>query len=142
MKIIVVKHERVTRFFENFPFTIYFIHFCCNINEQWANLQKILDNFEPTQRHRLKMDISDQNDSLYYLYDMYQYGSPKVASTLRSCLLSYSILPTLSRSLLSPPTPISPKLCVYLLFLFLRIFKDKLLISLVTCLLFGKRIHK
>jgi hypothetical protein len=87
------------------------------------------------------MDISDQNDALYYLYDMYQYGSARVSSNLLSCLLSYCVLPVLARSLLAP-TSVKPKLALYLLLLMLRIFKDKLLCCLIACLLFGKRIHK
>lgn len=106
--IMKVKNERVTRYFESFPFTVYFIHFCCGLNDQWRMLDRMIATLDPNtytiaqsrMRHRLKMEISDQQDSLYYLYDMYQYGGPRLKQNLKRCLMAYCLMPLLCGSLI------------------------------------------
>jgi hypothetical protein len=106
-------------------------------------------------KHRLKMEISDQQDALYYLYDMYQYGSGRLKQNLKQSLMSYCILPVLIGSLIydkkstteksstgNSEKYVSRRLSLYLLLLFLRIFKDAETITLITSVLFGRRIHR
>lgn len=94
------------------------------------------------------MEISDQQDSLYYLYDMFQYGGPRLKQNLKRCLMAYCLMPLLCRSLLLPSKEaakeelLSPKLALYLLLLFLRIFKDRETVTLIAAVLFGRRLHK
>lgn len=100
------------------------------------------------------MEISDEQDNLYYLYDVFQYGGPRLKSNLKSCILNYSILPVLIGSLLPQnvnretvligegPCVLNHKLSLYLILLYLRIFKDKEVANLIANILFGRRIHK
>jgi hypothetical protein len=105
--------------------------------------------------HRLKMEISDQQDALYYLYDMYQYGSWRLKQNLKQSLMSYCILPVLVGSLIcdqkstteksatvNSDRHLSHRLSLYLLLLLLRIFKDVEIITLIISVLFGRRVHR
>lgn len=45
--IMKIKNERVTRYFESFPFTMYVLHFCCGLNDQWKVLDRLIATLDP-----------------------------------------------------------------------------------------------
>ena len=136
--IMKIKDPRLSKYFGTFPFTLYLVHFCLGLNHQWAELEKVIKD-NKTTKHKLKMEISDQNDSIYYLHDLFQHGNLTVKSNFKNCLFSICIFPTLINQLMKEA--ISPKLCLYMFHVILKVFKEKDMSELIACLLFGQRIQ-
>lgn len=136
--IMKIKDPRLTKYFSALPFTLYIIHFCHSLNHQWRELHSIIHDSKLT-KHRLKMEISDQNDSMYYLYDLFQHGSHHVRNNIKNTFFSTCVLPLLIHQILKEE--VSPKLCLYLIHSVLKVFKDKDICELLAILLFGKRIN-
>lgn len=97
--IMKIKDQRLSRYFGTFPFTLYLVNFCHSLNYQWKELDSVVED-PNTTKQKLKMEISDQNDAIYYLHDLYQFGNSTVKDNLRNCLLSLCVLPTLANHLM------------------------------------------
>lgn len=85
------------------------------------------------------MEISDQNDSMFYLYDLFQHGSLNVKNNIKNIFFSTCVLPMLINQILKEE--ISPKLCLYLIHSILKVFKERDICEFIAVLLFGKRLN-
>ena len=136
--IMKIKDPRLSKYFSAFPFTLYILHFCHSLNYQWRELNSIIVDPKLT-KHRLKMEISDQNDSMFYLCDLYQNGSNNVKNNMKNIFFLNCVLPVLIHQILKEE--ITPKLCLYLIHSILKVFKEKDICEFIAVLLFGKRLH-